>query len=175
MGVWSDATNGWDSDLEYLMPTDTEGFAGIWHPNQPPAWTGPSGYYLTDLRAYPSPLDSVTWSPIHVWASDSFPGSTMSFTIQGNPLLLPPEDRLYSLTLISVPKAVTGAPSVGTTWSVPAEGPLTLELPTYRDVSGEDAYKFAFTVSAVVPEPTGALMLGLGAVLYRRRGMRTRP
>jgi len=174
MGVWSDATDGWDSDLEYLMLEDTEGFAGIWHPNQPPAWTGPSGYYKTDFRAYPSPLESVTWSPIHVWASDGFPESTMSFTIQGNPVVPPPEDRLYSLTLISVPKAVTGAPSIGTIWSVPAEEPLIIELPTYRDVSGEDAYKFAFTVSAVVPEPTGVLLLGLGAGFCRRRGTRSR-
>lgn len=169
MGVWSDATNGWDSDFEDLLPEGTLGYAGVWHVNQPPQWTGPSGYYKTDFRAELAPSESMIWSPVHVWASNSYVGSTMSFTIQGSEVAPPPLDREYSLRLDSVPKAVTGAPAIGTVWSVPLDGPLTLVLPTYRDVSGEDAYKFSFTISAVVPEPAAMGLFGVGVTLCRAR------
>lgn len=151
------------------MPLDAEGYAGVWHANNPPAWTGPSGYYKTDFRTYLAPSQAMTWSPIHVWASDGYLAGTMAFSIQGSDLFPPPLDREYSLQLLSVPKSVTGAPALGTTWAVPAEGPLTVVLPTYRDVSGEDAYKFAFTVSEVVPEPASVLLLLVVATISRPR------
>jgi hypothetical protein len=74
----------------------------------------------------------------------------MSLAFLPDPNFLPPDDRKYTLELLSVPLNVTGAPQVGTTWVLsPDEGAaFTLELPTYRAETGADAYQLALTFGA---------------------------
>ena len=60
-----------------------------------------------------------------------------------------PLNRTYTLELLYVPEGIEGAPPVGTTWEVPADGPFNIELPTYRALSSAGAYRFSFTISPV--------------------------
>ena len=110
MGVWSDATDGFDGNFEYLLPPSTEGYAGIHHGYNPPTWTGDSGYYKNDYRAPLAPDQSLTFSPIHVWATPEFADPQTHLSILADPDFLPPGDRLYSLQLLYVPTASSEPP-----------------------------------------------------------------
>ena len=125
------------------------GRAAIYHENDPPEWTGPTGYYRNDYRA-PIDLDeAVVWSPLHVHATTSYEPDTMFFSMVAWEFYPPPPNREYTLELLYVPEGVEGAPPVGTTWDVPVDGTFSIEIPTYRSLSSAGAYRFSFTMSAV--------------------------
>jgi hypothetical protein len=174
LGVWSDATNGYDVNFEYLLPANINGYAGIYHGFNPPTWTGDSGYYMNDYRAPLSADESLTFSPIHLWATPEFADPQMHLSILADFDFLPPADRLYSLQLLFVPSGIVGAPLVGSTWTVPLDEILTVTVPTYRAKEGKDGYRFALTISEVVPEPASLVLLATMLALAACRRSRIR-
>ena len=162
MGVWSDATDGYDPNFENLVPFNELGYVGVYHAYDPPDWEGETGYYYQDYRAPVDDDKGVVWRPLTVWATPDYAENTMFMALQADTLFSPPDDREYFLELVFVPEGISGAPPVGTKWKVPAEGPFNVELPTYRSATGEGAYRFAFSMSPVIPEPGGAALLAIG-------------
>ncbi len=150
MGVWSGATDDFDSGLDRPLEFPGLGAAAIYHANDPNAWAGPTAFYVTDYRAPMAPDESKTWSPIHLWATPGAYGDdTMTLLIQGAADVTPPPNRTYTLELLYVPPGVTGAPPVGTTWDVPPDEPFTVTVPTFATDDGREGYQFALTVGAV--------------------------
>ncbi len=174
MGVWSNATNGWDDGIDYLIGTFGEGFAGVYHEYGSDYWLGPTGFYHTDFRKILADDESKTWSPIHVWATPKYHPETMFFSMRPDFDFTPPSDRNYLLTLDYVPPGVVGAPDVGQVWNVSATDGLTLELPTIRTFDGREGYRFSFEMTETVPEPSTLGLLAAATLpLWRRsRGRR---
>ncbi len=109
---------------------------------------------------------------MYVWAAPTYTGDLMYFSMAADTLFEPPSDRRYLLELLGIPEGMVGAPPVGTVWELPLGGTtFTLELPTYRTIDGLESYRFAFTITAVIPEPNSAalLLVGGATVLARRR------
>ncbi len=174
IGVWSEATDGYDDTADHQMNFGVwPGYAAMYHINEPGVWEGPSGFYDVDLRSIPDPNESKTWSPIYVWAVDSWVGDTMPFSVLidiYNPM---PTDRVYTLELLATPKSIDWPAGQPTSWIVPQDPnvPLTIYMPTYRTSDGLESYQFALNMSAVIPEPASGLLLGLLlAGLTSRRG-----
>jgi hypothetical protein len=175
LGVWSDATDGYDEYWDFLINPGALGYAAVFHENSPPDWDGPTGYYAADNRKLPLPDESKTFSPITLWATSDYEPDTMSLAIEADPYFTPPADRNYLLELLAVPDGIGGAPEVGTVWQVPLDEAFVVTVPTYRwapdDPEDPHGYQFAFTITAV-PEPASILGLILAAVLMhanRRR------
>ncbi len=171
LSAWSGATDGYDADLDVLAYIgDGPGFAGVYHVNDVAGWTGPTGFYYNDYRAPLAPDESKTWAPIYVWASESYTDPLMYFSLEADGPPFPPRERKYSLQLTAVPEGLGGAPPVGTSWALLAEGSLfTLELPTWATSDGLTGYQFSFTMTAVLPEPATALTCAAALLLRRRR------
>ncbi len=149
MGVWSDATDGWDADWdEQLGMSGSWGYAGVYHEEGVGGWEGPTGYWKVDARATLAPDESKTWTGIYVWADPMYEGHDMYFSMQPHDELPPVANRTYELELVAIPEGVTGAPSVGTIWTLSLYDLMTLTLPTYTSVDGLTGYEFAFTISA---------------------------
>ena len=162
MGVWSGATDNWDTGIDFLIGTTGSGFAGVYHENGQSGWLGPTGFYRFDLRSLPERNESKTWDSVYVWAALSYLNQTMSFSMLAQPgacaerstsVLAPPLDRRYLLELLAVPEGVPEAPPVGTVWELPLQGTFSLEMPTYRTANGLEGYRFAFTMTAAIPGP----------------------
>ncbi len=170
LSVWSDASDGYDADLDVLTTIgDGPGFVGVHHTRDVNGWLGPTGFYFNDLRAPLGPDESKTWSPIHVWASENYTDPLMWFSVQAEGPPYPPRDRKYSLRLAYVPEGLMGAPDVGTVWTLPAGGEtLTIEMPTWSTSDGLTGYQFELTMSAIVPEPGTLTSLVLVALRRRR-------
>ena len=144
----------------------------MYHEQDPPTWTGPTAFYARDYRKPPRNDESKTWDSLYVWAGPTYSRNTMFFSMQADTLFAPPDDRQYYLELLQVPDGVVGAPQLGTTWEVPLDAMLTLELPAFGTENGLEGYRFAFTISTVVPEPTTLTLLVAAvvpAILRRRR------
>jgi hypothetical protein len=127
------------------------GYAGVYHEFDPPLWDGSTGYYGRDLRAPARATEAKTWAPLHTWATPAYPNDTMSLALLPDPIYRPPNNRAYTLELLSVPAGITGAPPVGTTWLLDPDtsSAFTLDLPTYRAETGANAYQLALTFGAV--------------------------
>ena len=150
LGVWSGATDGYDSGFDWQTAQIAGGYAGIYHPHEVSPWDGPTGYYGVDRRTPLWPTEAKTWAPLRTWAVPSYADATMSLAFLADPNYPPPDDRTYTLELLSVPPGVPGAPPIGTTWILPRdeETGFAIELPTYRAETGVDAYELAFTIGA---------------------------
>ena len=175
MGVWSDATDGYDEYWDFLINPGALGYAGVFHANIPSEWDGPTGYYASDNRKLPLPDESKIFSPVTLWATSEYEPDTMSLAIEADVNFAPPAERNYLLELLAVPDGISGAPEVGTVWPVPLDQTLVVTVPTYRWApdSTEDphGYQFAFTITAV-PEPASVFGLILAAVLMPARRRR---
>ena len=125
----------------------------MYHEQDGVNWLGSTGFYRDDLRALIDREEQKTWSTICVWATPAFAADVMSVTFKADTSYAPPTDRTYLLELTRVPEGVTGAPAVGTTWSLPLSGSTILSLPTYRSPDGTSGYQFSFTITAARPEP----------------------
>jgi hypothetical protein len=175
LGVWSDATDGYDESWDFLIDPGYVGYAAVFHEYAPPDWDGPTGYYSTDNRKLLLPEESKTFAPITLWATSAYEPETMAMAIEADVYFTPPADRSYVLELLYVPEGINGAPEVGTTWDVPLDKTFVVTVPTYRwSPDGPDdphGYLFAFTITAV-PEPASLLGLMMGGLLVRahRRG-----
>lgn len=124
------------------------GYAGTYHENGVSGWTGPTGFYSTDVRKPLAPDESKTWSPLYLWATPAYVGTSMNFALQPYDAGMPPTNRRYSIQLVYVPPGVTGAPPVGTSWQVPCYAPFLVPVPTYATTDGLTGYQFAMTFSA---------------------------
>jgi hypothetical protein len=168
MGAWSDATDGYDESYDFRLPDGFAwGYAGVYHEDHVNGWNGPTGFYKNDMRAPLAPNETKTWDSIYVWSDPNFADPEMALAMVGNVTAPPPGGWTYRLTLLAVPKGITGAPAVGTTWAVSPEDELLVMLPTYTTTNGLTAYRFAFSVTAS-PEPA-ALALGLLLATVGRR------
>lgn len=172
MSVWSDATDGWDDGLEFLIAPFAEGYAGVYHEQGQAGWGGPTGFYRTDFRAPPSVDETKIWEPIHVWADPSFADPIMYFSMEAHPDLPAPADRDYFVQLLYVPEDVVGAPPVGAVWPLPEKGVLAIPVPTYRTDNGKKGYRFSFTATEVIPEPGSAALLAIGGLVCLKRRSR---
>lgn len=169
MGVWSDATDGWDKDVDTLALTSGGlGYAGVYHAAGVDGWTGPTGFLFNDLRAPLAPGESKTWAPLYVWGDLTYQGDVLPFSMEADPDVPPPPDRQYLLELLARPDGVEGGPPVGTVWELSLERLLTLYLPLYLTDDGLTGYQFAFTITAT-PEPTTMAGLALATLFFRRR------
>lgn len=171
MGAWSGATDGYDEGVDIPDDIPNYGYAGIYHEYRPDGWQGPTGFYRTDFRAWPAPGEIKTWIPLHLWADpELYEDPIMTLSILGDPVYRPPTDWTYTLELLYVPPEIEGAPPVGTTWEVPAEGLFMVDVPTFRTYDGLEGYRFAFSMYAV-PEPSaaGGLIAALAWLTVRRR------
>ncbi|MBN2563245.1 MAG: PEP-CTERM sorting domain-containing protein [Phycisphaerae bacterium] len=175
LGVRSDATDGWDAELDYLIGTAGTGFAGVYHEYDPEGWLGDTGFYRTDYRSLLAPDEGMSWESLYVWADPSYPEEeeSMYFSMVSDSTYPPPPDRRYLLHLVSVPDGVSGAPDEGTVWELLLDEVLTLDLPTYRTTNGLDGYRFSFTITAV-PEPTTIGLVAVGGALLLSRSRRRR-
>jgi len=188
LGVWSSANDNYDAGIDVAVTPGGSGFAGVYHQNTPTGWKGPTGFYHTDIRALPAPLEGKTWDPLYVWAYPSYASASMYFSMQARYTLCdgepqsraayPPANRHYLLELVGVPAGVVGAPPVGTVWEVPVGPTFTLTLPTYRTTNGLEGYRFAFTMteSSAIPGVSewglvAMTLLGMsaGTVVFGRR------
>lgn len=171
LSAWSGATDGYDPDYDLLAYLgDGPGYTGVYHINDVAGWTGPTGFYYSDYRAPLAPDEGKAWAPIYLWATESYtePVTYFSFEADGPPY--PPRERKYSLQLTAVPEGLSGAPDVGTSWALPADGSLfTLELPTWATSDGLTGYQFSFNMTAMVPEPATGLACAVAVLLRRRR------
>ena len=140
----------------------------MYHEQYVSGWTGPTGFYKSDMRAPMAPDESKTWDSIYLWGDPHYAAPQMSLALQPSGFAHPPPERTYTLTLLAVPKDVTGAPAIGTTWMLPLNEQFTVTLPTYTTTNGLTGYQFAFSASAVTPEPA-ALALGLLLAAVGRR------
>jgi hypothetical protein len=174
LGVWSGATDDFDSDFDYqLDPSNSLGYARIWHEKNLAGWSYDNGFYYNDYRAPLARNEGKTFAPIYLWADPSYPESdTMPFSMEADQSTELLTDRRYYLTLLAVPAGVSGAPAVGTRWELPLYETVTWNLPTYRSADGRSGYAFALEFTPVVPEPGAALGLAglLLAATMRRRG-----
>ncbi len=132
-------------------------------------WQGETGFYANDFRAPIEDDQSITWEPIHLWASLEYPDEQMFISFKADTVFPPPTDRDYFLELQYVPLGISGAPPLGTQWQLPAEGTFNLQVPTFRTKNGNYGYRFAFKMSEVTPEPGTACLLILGTALASRR------
>jgi len=141
----------------------------MYHEYDPPTWTGPTEFYGRDHRSPPASDQSRTWDSLYVWATPEYGTDVMYFSMRADTLFAPPDDRSYLLELLQVPDGVVGAPELGTIWEIPLDAPFTVELPTFATKNGLEGYRFAFTVSEVVPEPTTLSLLAIGGLMAIRR------
>ena len=169
MGVWADSTDGYDKYLDIPDDIPGPGYAGIYHENDPPTWTGPSDFYRTDFR---SPLElgeTEIWSGLYLWADpETYEDSVMYLSVEADPGYPPPAGWRFVVELLYVPEGIEGAPEVGETWQVDPLNTLTIEVPTYWAMNGLESYQFSFTILAL-PEPTTLVGLVVGVLLLRRR------
>jgi len=100
--------------------------------------------------------------------------------IEADAYFTPPGDRDYLLELLYVPEGISGAPEVGTVWTVPLDETFVVTVPTYRwSPDGPDGsedphgYQFAFTMTAV-PEPASAFGLIVGGLILHANRRRRR-
>lgn len=178
LGVWSDATDGYDEYWDSLIYPGPDGYAAVYH-EQSDSWKGPTGYYRTDRRKVMQANEGKTFAPIALWATDRYAPEIMGLAFEGDPANPPPEDRRYFLELLYVPEGLEGAPEAGTVWEVPYRGLFSILVPTYRWMddgpgpSGQPhGYLFSFRVTPVIPEPRGwlgALLTAGGLAAARRR------
>ena len=150
MGLWSAATDGYDVGYDILLTSFNEqGYVGVRHVNGGEGWTGATGYYRTDCRAPIAADERRTWEPVHFWAGPVYSGPVMYMALEPDEDYPPPATREYTLELLYVPSGVTGAPPVGTIWTLAADALTLVELPTYQTSSGGDgAYRLSFSISA---------------------------
>lgn len=161
LGVWTDATAGYDPDYDWLLSTTGgDAYPGVYHQNGVDGWDGSTGFYRRDGRAALADDEDETWL-IHFWADRSYTEPEMFVALAPLSWALPPKGRDYSLELLYVPEGVSGAPAVGTVWPVPiVEGEqLQVVLPTYASDDGLTGYQLAFSVSAV-PDPCDGMVRG---------------
>lgn len=168
LGVWSDATDGYDVDYDFPDAYLDVGYAAVYHENGPD-WSGPTDFYRTDFRAPLLPQETKTWSPIHLWADPQYYGlPDMYLAVEMDAGYMPPDDRDYYVELLHVPDGISNAPDVGTTWLIPRDRTLVVQVPTYETYNGLESYQFA-VVAGAVPEPAALLLLAAGAWLVGRR------
>jgi predicted CXXCH cytochrome family protein len=163
LGVWSNATDGWDYGLDYVGGCSTYGCAAVYHEHATPEWLGQTGFYKIDRRAPLARDERKTWEPLCVWAPPYYTSGYINVTFQpdtlrcrddGAPAALPPADRTFLLELTRVPEDVTsGAPPIGSVWELSHMSPLILSLPVHRTSDGLTGYHFSFTVTEAEPEP----------------------
>ncbi len=151
------------------MGNNNAGYAGVYHERGATDWEGSTGYYFSDFRASLAEDESKIWSPIHLWATPNYSADEMYITFEPASWAPPNPTREYVVELEYVPDGMNGAPVVGTRWLLPTEDTLSIAVPTYTANDGAGGYRFSFTISAVVPEPTATIGLLLGLFLRRRR------
>ena len=172
LGTWDLATDNYDKGIDLEAFEVAGGFVGVEHKFGVNSWQGPTAYYGRDYRAPMGTQQTMTWEPVSAWAMPYYLEEAMAVSFKADTLFPPPADRALTVELTAVPPSVTGAPTVGSTWDVPADGTIvTIHLPTYRSPDGTDAYQFSFTAGAVLPEPGSLALLwsGFGLVALRRR------
>lgn len=138
-------------------------------------WTGPTDFYRADYRSPLSVSDvSETWR-LYVWGDPSLPSAAQFFqTTFGIANLRPVSDVLcLRLTVVQVPRGLTGVPLPGTVYEIPGVLALPL-LPVYRTADPLEGYVFDLSAT-LVPEPASLLALtgGMGllaGVLRRGKG-----
>lgn len=155
---------------------------GVYHDQTQEDWTGPGGFYGTDIRA---PLgtaagDSKTWR-LYYWNNSDAPAewteTFLTWYLNTGGL----QDKLvWTLTFTRLPIGMGGwdpppygSPVLGETVLLNDRGEGSWMLQTYRTTNGLDGYIFDLTAT-VIPEPSSLLALvtglaGLGAFLRRRR------
>jgi hypothetical protein len=149
LGVWSDATDGYDADLDVVaVHCYGSGNAMTYHVNGQDGWAGPTGFYVVDARAPLAPNESKTFAPLYVWVGPTYTEPTMTLEVYADDVLIPPADRTYTLELLYVPPGITGAPPVHTVWTLPLSGTFYLPLPAWRTEDGLTGYQFALHFSA---------------------------
>jgi len=170
LGAWSGATDDFDHDLDWPADIPNFGYAGIYHVFDGATWHGPTDFYRMDYRAPAAPDESKVWSPLYLWADpDAYSEKYMALSFAPDALNKPPTDRQYTLELLYLPPDLTDAPPVGTTWSIDADNPFTLWVPTFATYDGLQGYQFSFTMGTAAPEPTSVLGLGAALLLALRR------
>ena len=171
VGIWDSASDNYDETGDHLMSFGVwEGYAALYHINEPGGWDGPTGFYDVDLMSVPAPDETRTWGPIYLWATPDYADPNMAFSLlmdEQHPL---PSNREYTLELIGLPKDYVWPAGAPTSWIIP-QGvlPLTIYMPTFTTQDGLEGYQFQVTMSAVVPEPTSAVGVGLALFVLRRR------
>jgi len=178
-GVSSDASDNYDDDQLIRTEGITSAvYAATYHNHTSisDSWSGPTGFYDTDLCA-PVPLragESKSWL-IYLWATPGVPDTYDTISVSCLMIMPPfmPSEYDYTLTLAAKPSATSGGPAIGTTWRLSLPSGVSVELPIYRTDNGLTGYQFELTATAV-PEPSSILALlsglvGIGGVAILRR------
>jgi len=175
LGTSSGSLDGYDASDAVLAPAGSINSA-VYHSGSADGWSGPNGFYSTDLRAPipPTPGQSKTWT-LYVWTDPSCAWDlTELMWGYSSGTHFPAFDRMtYTLTYVRSADGITVGPAVGTSVLLNQQRQGTWSLPVYRTTDGRTGYVFTLTAT-VIPEPSSLLalaggLIGLGSMLRRRR------
>lgn len=174
-GIRDDTTDGYDPGADRLVgdPNATRGHIAVYRENGAD-WSGPTGYYDRDRRGPLASDATYTWETLYLWAPQVFEGDQIDLIADGRFAL----GRTFTLELTAVPAGVTGAPDVGTSWTLPKDRSFKLSLPAYRTDDPTTGYQFRLTIGPFETSSVGCasaapllvvLLVG-GLSLLTRRG-----
>ncbi len=172
-GIRDDTTDGYDPGADRLVgdPNTDRGHIAVYRETGA-EWAGPTGYYDRDRRGPTAPEATTTWDTLYLWAPPIFEGDQIDLLADGRFAL----SRTFTLELTAVPAGVTGAPDVGTTWTLPKDKSFKLSLPVYRTEDPTTGYQFSLTMGAVETGSVGCASAApvLGVLLFGGMGLLTR-
>ena len=165
LGAWPGGLDGYDRQGDEVTIPDPGYAIAVYH--NEPDWTGPRGFYTSDVRSPLHPGETKTWDNIYLWEIPA--ASLTSFTIWFRPIYTPPTYWTYTLYLDYAPPAAnwTGPWQ----WAISPTQNTTLVFPAVKSQTGLEGYRFHFTVAAV-PEPSSLLALAGGLTLLHLRRKR---
>lgn len=158
VGTYPWAVDGYGGET----PSDIQGRQGalLFHYRQNgPGWTGPTGFYVTDLESLLSPGQSKTWWDIYLWAQGyTHPSQTITVYLENNPRAFPLFGRLV-LDYVLESLGYTGPME----YDLNMSQTYTLYLPIATVTDPLQGTRMHLTVT-LVPEPCSLVALGIGIV-----------
>jgi hypothetical protein len=165
-GTYWAGSDGYDLGLDYRAQPDAATPVAYYVRHvQGPEWSGPSGWYMADVRAPLLPGETKTWDEIYVWVwGAGYAWSEVRLRIRptADPSYHPPADWRYTLCLDHVPSSVSY--SGPWEWDIDPAGETWVVLPVYLGMAGTDGYRMHFSVTAI-PEPSSLVAAGLGLMM----------
>lgn len=175
---WLGVSPGWSDgyDVGEQAPS-TDGLTGgflRFYKETGPDWSGPSGFYVADIRSPIQEGGSKTWSDMCAWAQNTPLDGSQAWLRVVPDNGLPPEGYRATLAIDYVPPSLTWTGPWSYDFEIGSIQTLLIPVPLADDPLDPNQVARMHIVVYAVPEPSSLLALagsvfGLGVFRLRRR------